>query len=104
MRKTDELITLLQLEEPLSKEDRILAAKYILNYTKEKEKHKESNWIAYPSLWECANCKFWVDKYINLDFSFPDSYIKRFKWCPRCGSEMVFIKGSVGRDYESMED
>ena len=58
MRKIDELITLLKLDEPLSKEDKRLAAKHIADYTKEKEKHKKSNWIAYPSFWECANCKF----------------------------------------------
>lgn len=104
MNKIIELASDLINEISLSKDDRIEIAKILIDYNKEKEKHKRSYWIVYPCVWECANCHFWIDKYINSDFSFSDTHIKNFKWCPCCGAEMIYTKGSIGKNIENIKE
>lgn len=57
-----------------------------------KDKRRHAVWKKYPCVWECSNCKFWVDRYCSPDFSYPDDYIKNYRYCPHCGAEMEVIK------------
>ena len=59
-----------------------------------KEKKTHAHWKSYPCVWECSNCKFWVDRYMgfvgldNKQYFRPIEFIKHLHYCPKCGSIM----------------
>lgn len=56
--------------------------------TVQKIKKNVAKWKKYPAVYQCTNCKTWVDRYDRSGKKLEHLHIEHYRYCPSCGCKM----------------